>query len=102
MTQDTPALSAEMLLGMYRPARRGDFAVMNLTSGRRPQTIGNVLATVLKPSTARQDIRSHTRPTYAFHVASPIICPFEMSDVKVVQEFLARVSSIASRNFFWE
>ena len=49
-----PAPMAEMLLGMYRTARRGDFAAVDPTLetllGRRPQTMRDVLAGILKPT----------------------------------------------------
>lgn len=49
-----PAQMAEMLLGMYRAARRGDFATADPTLetllGRRPQTMRDVLAATLKPA----------------------------------------------------
>ena len=52
--QGTPARMAEMLLGMYRAARRGDFAAVDPTLetllGRRPQTMRDVLAAVLQPA----------------------------------------------------
>ncbi len=54
VAQGTPAPMAEMLLGMYRAARRGDFAVIDPTLetllGRRPQTMHDVLSAVLKPA----------------------------------------------------
>lgn len=47
-----PAHMAEMLLGTYRAARRGDFAAADLTLetllGRRPRTMRDVLAATLK------------------------------------------------------
>lgn len=47
----TPAPVAEMLLGMYQAARRGDFAAVDPTLeallGRRPQTMRDVLAAAL-------------------------------------------------------
>ncbi len=53
VAQGTPAPMADMLLGMYRAARRGDFAAVDPTLeallGRRPQTMHDVLAAVLKP-----------------------------------------------------
>ena len=56
IAQGTPALFADMLLGMYRAARRGDFAAVDPTLEmlleRRPQTMRDVLATVLKPAVA--------------------------------------------------
>jgi len=45
---------ADMLLGMYRAARRGDFAAVGSTLetllGRRPQTMRDVFAGVLDPA----------------------------------------------------
>ena len=45
---------AEMLLGTYRAARRGDFAAVDPTLetllGRRPRTMRDVLAAALKPA----------------------------------------------------
>lgn len=56
VAQGTPAFAAEMLLGMYRAARRGDFATVDPTLeallGRRPQTMRDVLAAALKPAAA--------------------------------------------------
>ena len=56
VAQGTPARMAGMLLGMYRAARRGDFAAVDPTLetllGRRPQTMRDVLASVLKRATA--------------------------------------------------
>ncbi len=53
VAQGTPAPMADMLLGMYRAARRGDFAAVDPTLetllGRRPQTMRDVLAAMLKP-----------------------------------------------------
>ena len=54
--QGVPAPMAEMLLGMYRAARRGDFAAVDPTLaallGRRPQTMRDVLAATLTRSDA--------------------------------------------------
>lgn len=51
-----PASVADLLLGMYKAARRGDFAAVDptleLLLGRRPQTMFDVLASVLKPPLA--------------------------------------------------
>ena len=51
-----PEPMADALLGMYRAARRGDFAATGPTLetllGRRPQTMRDVLAGVLKPADA--------------------------------------------------
>ena len=51
VAQGTPARMAGMLLGMYRAARRGDFAAVDPTLeallGRRPQTMRDVLAAAL-------------------------------------------------------
>lgn len=51
-----PAHMAEMLLGMYRAARRGDFAAIDPTLetllGRRPRTMRDVLTATLKPASA--------------------------------------------------
>lgn len=56
VAQGAPAPMAEMLLGMYRAARRGDFAAIDPTLekllGRRPQTMRDVLAGILKPAEA--------------------------------------------------
>ncbi len=56
IAQGTPALFADMLLGMYRAARRGDFAAVDPTLetllGRRPNTMCDVLTAVLKPAVA--------------------------------------------------
>ena len=56
VAQGVPAPVAEMLLGTYRSARRGDFATVDPTLqtllGRRPQTMRDVLARVLKPAQA--------------------------------------------------
>ncbi len=52
----TPAHMAEMLLGAYRAARRRDFAAIDPTLGtllgRRPRTMRDVLAAILKPGGA--------------------------------------------------
>ena len=52
VAQGIPAPMAEMLLGTYRAARRGDFAAVDPTLeallGRRPQTMRDVLAAVYK------------------------------------------------------
>ncbi len=52
VAQGAPAPMADMLLGMYRAARRGDFAAVDPTLeallGRRPQTMRDVLAATLK------------------------------------------------------
>ena len=54
VAQGVPAPMAEMLLGTYRAARRGDFAAVDPTLeallGRRPQTMRDVLAATLKRS----------------------------------------------------
>ena len=54
VAQGTPAPMAEMLLGMYRAARRGDFAAVDPTLekllGRRPQTMREVLGAALQPA----------------------------------------------------
>ncbi len=56
VAQGVPARMAEMLLGMYRAARRGDFAKVDPTLetllGRRPQTMRDVLAATLLPAKA--------------------------------------------------
>ncbi|MFC0385812.1 Rossmann-fold NAD(P)-binding domain-containing protein [Muricoccus vinaceus] len=56
LAQGVPAPRAEMLLGMYRAARRGDFATTDPTLekllGRRSQTMRDVLASVLKAAAA--------------------------------------------------
>ena len=56
VAQGVPAPMAEMLLGTYRAARRGDFAVVDPTLeallGRRPRTMRDVLAATLKRSDA--------------------------------------------------
>ena len=53
VAQGVPAPMVDMLLGMYRTARRGDFAATDPTLetllGRRPQTMRDVLAGILKP-----------------------------------------------------
>ena len=52
VAQGVPAAMAELLLGMYRAARRGDFAavdpMLETLLGRRPQTMRDVLAATLK------------------------------------------------------
>jgi NAD(P)H dehydrogenase (quinone) len=54
VARGAPAPMAELLLGMYRAARRGDFAVtdptLGMLLGRRPQTMRDVLARSLKPA----------------------------------------------------
>jgi NAD(P)H dehydrogenase (quinone) len=56
VAQGAPAPMADMLLGMYRAARRGDFASTDPTLeallGRRPQTMRDMLAATLKPAEA--------------------------------------------------
>ena len=56
IAQGVPAPMAEMLLGVYRAARRGDFAAVDPTLeallGRRPQTMRDILAAILKRSDA--------------------------------------------------
>lgn len=56
VAQGAPAPMAEMLLGMYRAARRGDFAAIDPALekllGRRPQTMRDVLAGILKSAEA--------------------------------------------------
>ena len=56
VAQGVPAPMAEMLLGIYRVARRGDFAAIDPTLeallGRRPQTMRDALAATLKRSDA--------------------------------------------------
>ncbi|WP_428375231.1 NAD(P)H-binding protein [Lichenicoccus sp.] len=56
VAEGAPAPMAEMLLGAYRSARRGDFAVVDPTLqtllGRRPQTMRDVLAATLKRADA--------------------------------------------------
>jgi len=51
-----PPQMVEMLLGMYRAARRGDFAAIDSTLetllGRRPRTMRDVLTATLKPASA--------------------------------------------------
>ena len=60
IAQGVPAPTAEMLLGMYRAARRGDFATIDPTLeallGRCPQTMREILAAALKPAEARTRI----------------------------------------------
>lgn len=52
--EGVPAPMAEMLLGMYRAARRGDFATVDpaleTLLGRRPRTMRDVLAATLEPA----------------------------------------------------
>jgi len=54
IAQGVPAHMVEMLLGNYRASRRGDFATVDPTLetllGRRPKTMRDVLASVLKPT----------------------------------------------------
>jgi len=54
--EGVPLQMAEMLLGTYRAARRGDFAAIDPTLeallGRRPRTMRDVLAAALKPAEA--------------------------------------------------
>jgi len=56
IARGVPAPMAEMLLGTYRSARRGDFAAVDPTLatllGRPPQTMRDVLARVLIPAKA--------------------------------------------------
>jgi len=56
VAQGLPTPMADMLLGMYQAARRGEFAAVDPTLeavlGRRPQTMRNVLAAILKPAEA--------------------------------------------------
>ena len=56
VAQGTPSPMADMLLGMYRAARRGDFAAVDPTLeavlGRRPQTMRDVLAAFLRHAQA--------------------------------------------------
>ncbi|MBV9750769.1 MAG: NAD(P)H-binding protein [Acetobacteraceae bacterium] len=56
VAEGMPAPMADMLLGAYRAARRGDFAAVDPTLeallGRRPQTMRDVLAGILKPAEA--------------------------------------------------
>ncbi len=56
VAQGVPAPMAEMLLGSYRASRRGDFATVDPTLaqllGRRPHTMREVLAGLLKPAAA--------------------------------------------------
>ena len=53
LAEGVPAAMAEMLLGVFRATRRGDFAAVDPTLerllGRRPQTMRDVLAAALKP-----------------------------------------------------
>lgn len=54
VARGVPAPMAELLLGTYRAARRGDFAATDQTLGtllgRRPQTMRDVLARTLRPA----------------------------------------------------
>lgn len=54
IAQGAPAPMADALLGMYQAARRGDFAAVDPTLeallGRRPQSMRDVLARLLKPA----------------------------------------------------
>ncbi len=54
LAQGVPAPMADALLGMYRAAGRGDFAAVDPTLGmllgRRPQTMRDVLARILRPA----------------------------------------------------
>lgn len=56
IAQGRPAAMAELLLGMYKAARRGDFATVDpalqALLGRRPLTMRDVLAGALQPSQA--------------------------------------------------
>ena len=56
VAQGMPAPMADALLGVYRAARRGDFAAVDPTLGtllgRRPRTMRDVLAATLKPTKA--------------------------------------------------
>ena len=56
VAEGVPGPLAEMLLGAYRAARRGDFAAVDPTLetllGRRPRTMRDVLAGILKPAEA--------------------------------------------------
>ena len=56
VARGTPAPMADMLLGFYRAARRGDFASTDPTLeallGRRPRTMRDMLALALKPADA--------------------------------------------------
>ncbi len=56
VAEGVPPPLAEMLLGAYRAARRGDFAAVDPTLetllGRRPRTMRDVLAATLKPAEA--------------------------------------------------
>lgn len=56
VAQGVPAPMADMLLGTFHAARRGDFAATNATLevllGRPPQTMRDVLARTLKPAQA--------------------------------------------------
>lgn len=54
VAQGVPAPMADILLGTYRASRRGDFAQVDPTLekllGRRPRTMRDVLASILKPA----------------------------------------------------
>ena len=54
VAEGVPAPMADALLGMYHAARRGDFAAVDPTLetllGRRPHTMRDVLAGILKPA----------------------------------------------------
>ena len=56
LAEGVPPHMAEMLLGAYRAARRGDFAAVDPTLetllGRRPRTMRDVLAATLEPGRA--------------------------------------------------
>lgn len=56
VSHGVPAPQADMLLGMFQAARRGDFAAADPTLevllGRRPQTMRDVFAATLKPAEA--------------------------------------------------
>ncbi len=56
VAQGVPAPMADMLLGTYRAARRGEFTavdpMLEALLGRRPQTIRDVLTAVLQPAEA--------------------------------------------------
>lgn len=56
LAQGVPALFVDIMLGTYRAMRRGDFAAVDPTLGqllgRRPHTMRDVLAGLLKPADA--------------------------------------------------
>ena len=56
VSHGVPAPQADMLLGMFQAARRGDFAgadpTLEALLGRRPQTMRDVFAATLKPAEA--------------------------------------------------